>query len=397
MSADDSRGGPAEEDAPDGREMRGGAALRGAAGVRARAGVSGGAVPWIFAGAALLTLLTASRVILSLEIKGYHEPLAAVFAGEALRWALWFPVIPVVLVLEQRWGFTRGFRARAAATHFLFASIVLLSHSLVMTVAGRSAGWYFALDSARATFLIQIVHEAAATAIVYGAIVGFVHFRRQSSENAARRAAHAGLEARLAEERLRVLQMQLHPHFLFNALHAIGGLVRDGDRDTAVATVSDLGELLRRSLHHSRRPFVTLQEELEFVAAYLKIQQARYGDRLAVSISATPEARRTLVPTLIVQPLVENAIRHGTARADGDGSVQVRARCTSGRLEIEVQDDGPSPVESEAEPGIGLGNTRARLFGTYGDDFGFGLERAVPRGTVATISIPITAPEASHA
>lgn len=357
----------------------------------------GGPVGWIFAGAALLTLLTASRVILSLEIKGYHEPLAAVFAGEALRWALWLPVIPLVLALEQRWEFTGGSRAGMAANHVLCASIVLLSHSLVMTVAGRSAGWYFALDSARATFLIQIVHEAAATAIVYGAIVGFVHVRRQSSENTARRAAHAGLEARLAEERLRVLQMQLHPHFLFNALHAIGGLVRDGDRETAVAAVSDLGELLRRSLQHSGRPVVTLEEELAFVTAYLKIQQARYGDRLAVNISATPEARRTLVPTLIVQPLVENAIRHGTARADGNGSVEVRARCTSGRLEIEVQDDGPFPVESEPEPGIGLGNTRARLLGTYGDDFGFTLERARPRGTIAIISIPLTTPAASHA
>ncbi len=359
--------------------------------------IRGGPVPWIFAGAALLTLLTASRVILSLEIKGYHEPLAAVFAGEALRWALWFPVVPLVLRLEQRWGFTSGLRARAAAIHILVASLVLLSHSLVMTVAGRSAGWYFALDSVRATFLIQIVHEAAATTIVYGAIVGFVQFRRQSSENAGRRAAHAGLEARLAEERLRVLQMQLHPHFLFNALHAIGGLVRDGDRDTAVATVSDLGDLLRRSLQHSGRAVVTLEEELEFVTAYLKIQRARYGDRLSVSIRATPEARRTLVPSLIVQPLVENAIRHGTARADGDGSVEVRARCKDGRLEIEVQDDGPFPVESEPEPGIGLGNTRARLLGTYGDDFGFRLERAMPRGTVATISIPLTATPTSHA
>ena len=356
-----------------------------------------GRVVWVLLGAAILTLLTTSRVILSLEIKGYGAPVPAILAGEALRWALWLPVLPLVLAAERRWGFATGSWSRAAALHVFGASAVLLTQSLVMTAAGRSAGWYFALDSARATFLIQVVHEAAATAIVYGAIVAYAQVRRHLGEREIRRAAHAGLETRLAEERLRVLQMQLHPHFLFNALHAIGGLVRDGDRATAVETVSDLGELLRRSLRYSERPLVTLEEELEFVTAYLKIQRARYGDRLAVSIRATPEARRTLVPTLIVQPLVENAIRHGTARAEAGGCVEICARCAGGRLEIEVRDDGPAPMEEAPEPGIGLGNTRARLRGTYGDDFVFALSRRQPRGTVATISIPVVVPVISHA
>jgi two-component system, LytTR family, sensor kinase len=354
-------------------------------------------VMWVVVVTAILTLLTSSRVILSLEIKGYGAPIAAILAGEALRWALWLPVVPLVLAAERRSGFAAGSWPRAIAMHVVGATAVLLTQSLVMTLAGRSAGWYFALDSARATFLIQVVHEAAATAIVYGAIVAYAHVRRHLHEREARRAAHAGLETLLARERLRVLQMQLHPHFLFNALHAIGGLVRDGDRATAVETVSDLGELLRRSLRHSERSLVTLEEELEFVAAYLKIQQARYGDHLAVSIGATPEARRTLVPTLIVQPLVENAIRHGTARAEHGGRVEIRARCTNDRLEVEVRDDGPAPVEEAPEPGIGLGNTRARLRGTYGEDFGFTLARGQLGGTVAMISIPLRPPDASHA
>lgn len=356
-----------------------------------------GRVLWVLGAAVTLTLLTSSRVILSLEIKGYGEQIAPIFAGEALRWALWLPIVPLVLAVERRWGFATQLWPRAIALHVFGAAAVLLAHSFIMTVAGRSAGWYFALDSARATFLIQVVHEAAATAIVYGAIVAYALVGRHLRERDTRRAAHAGLEARLAEERLRVLQMQLHPHFLFNALHAIGGLVREGDRATAVETMSELGELLRRSLRHSERPLVTLEEELEFVEAYLKIQQARYGDRLAISISATPEARGTLVPTLIVQPLVENAIRHGTARAETGGSVEIRALCTKGRLELEVRDDGPAPVEEAPAPGIGLGNTRARLHGTYGDDFVFTLARAQPRGTVARISIPVTVPEVSHA
>lgn len=352
---------------------------------------------WVVLAAGILALLTSSRVILSLEIKGYGAPIADILAGEALRWSLWLPVLPLVLAVDRRWGFATASWPKAMAVHLLGATAVLVTQSLVMTAAGRSAGWYFALDSARATFLIQLVHEAAAAAIVYSAIVAYAYVRRHLREGEARRAAHAGLEARFAEERLRVLQMQLHPHFLFNALHAIGGLVRDGDRATAVETVSELGELLRRSLRHSERSLVTLEEELEFVAAYLKIQQARYGDRLTVRITATDDALRTPVPTLIVQPLVENAIRHGTALTETGGTVEIRAQCTNGRLEIEVRDNGPAPVDDAPEPGIGIGNTRARLRGTYGDDFAFTLARGHPTGTVATISIPLSVPEFAHA
>ncbi|HUF70061.1 MAG TPA: histidine kinase [Longimicrobiales bacterium] len=343
---------------------------------------------WILAAAVILTLLTSSRIVMSLEIKGSDAPTGEILAGEALRWVLWLPVVPLVLGLELRRGFAAGRRASAITLHACGVMVVLAVQSLVMTAAGRSAGWYFALDSATSTFLIQLVHEGAATAIVYGAIIAYANVRRHMKEREARRTAHATLETRLAEERLRVLQMQLHPHFLLNALHAIGGLVRDGDRATAVETVSELGGLLRRSLRHSERSMITLDEELEFVAAYLRIHQARYGEGLRVRIRASADARLCLVPALIVQPLAENAVRHGTAQASAGGFIEIDAHCAGDRLHIRVSDDGPAPVDGEPEPGIGLRNTHARLRGTFGDDFTLTLSRAQPHGTVAMLTIP---------
>lgn len=344
---------------------------------------------WLIAGVAALTLLTASRVYLSLAIKGIAEPPEQIVIGEALRWILWLPVVLPILTIERRWGFYGRPWPAALATHACTAAGVLLLHTSIMSAIGTTAGWYFALDTVRATVLVQLVHEAPAAMLVYGAIIGGAHARRHAREREARSIAQANLEARLARERLRNLQMQLHPHFLFNALHAIGGIIREGDRTTAVQTVSELGELLRRSLDRTDRQLVTLDEELDFIGAYLRIQKARYGSRLDVSISADPAARRALVPNLILQPLVENAIRHGTSRAESGGTVVVSAAVDDGKLRLEVSDDGPGPPADDPAEGIGLSNTRERLVEMYDRACSFRMERRNGRGTSVRIELPL--------
>jgi LytS/YehU family sensor histidine kinase len=232
------------------------------------------------------------------------------------------------------------------------------------------------------------VHEGAAGLLVYAAIVAAAHLRRHLREQEARRLAQSSLEARLARERLRNLQMQLHPHFLFNTLHAVGGIIREGDRKTAVETVSDLGDLLRRSLELGDRQLVRLDEELDFIGAYLKIQQARYGSRLRVTVTVGEGTRGALVPHLVLQPLVENAIRHGTSRVESGGTISVTAAIEGARLVLAVADDGPGPGEGENTEGIGLRNTRERLVELYASDFSMRLERHDDEGTRVTLKIP---------
>jgi two-component sensor histidine kinase len=199
------------------------------------------------------------------------------------------------------------------------------------------------------------------------------------------------LETQLAQADLQALKMQLHPHFLFNALHTIGSLVRTGDRETAVRVVAGLGDLLRRLLEGASRQEVPLREELEFIRNYLDIEQVRFRDRLKVTIDAEPEVLDAKVPHLILQPLVENAIRHGIAPYLWAGRLLVGARRFEDRVQLLVRDDGPGAGNGEGEvtrPGIGLTNTRTRLTRLYGADYDLEVGNAPDGGLEARIAIP---------
>jgi two-component system, LytTR family, sensor kinase len=197
------------------------------------------------------------------------------------------------------------------------------------------------------------------------------------------------LEAELAGAQLQLLRLQLEPHFLFNTLHAIGTLVHDSP-DAAERMIVLLSDLLRRALDEMAAPEVALREEVEFLERYLEIERVRFPDRLRVVREIEPESLAALVPTLLLHPLVENAIRHGVARRAQGGLLGIRARKVDGRLELRVWDDGPAepqPSPRTRTPGIGLANTRARLEHLYGAAYRFELRRA-EGGTEVAVSLP---------
>jgi signal transduction histidine kinase len=202
-----------------------------------------------------------------------------------------------------------------------------------------------------------------------------------------RRALTAAVYARqLAEARLHVLGAQLQPHFLFNALHAISALVWE-DQARADRLLARLSELLRLTLSSNTRVETTLAEELALLRRYAEIQEARYGDRLRVDFEIDPGVESALVPRLILQPLVENAIRHGVTRRITAGTVWVRARAGGGRLHLTVEDDGVGLGDAVRE-GIGLSITRARLAQLYGREQGFVLERGAGGGALSRLRPP---------
>jgi two-component system, LytTR family, sensor kinase len=198
------------------------------------------------------------------------------------------------------------------------------------------------------------------------------------------------LETRLAQAQLQVLKMQLHPHFLFNTLNAISALIHQ-DVELADRMIARLGDLLRTTLDNANKQEVPLHQELDFIQPYLEIEKARLGTRLTVQLDIDPTAMDAEVPNMILQPLVENAIRHGIAPRSEPGRIEISARRDDGFLQLQVRDDGPGlpPTQRELlKEGVGLANTRARLEQLYGPDQRLDLENGAGTGLTVRVSIP---------
>ncbi|HYF38050.1 MAG TPA: histidine kinase, partial [Gemmatimonadales bacterium] len=230
--------------------------------------------------------------------------------------------------------------------------------------------------------------------IVWGILTGFLYYWLILGIQAAflyqrmyqeQRVAAAGLEGRLTEARLETLRLQLHPHFLFNTLNAISAFV-EADADRARRMIARLGELLRRTLDGGTATELPLSQELELLAPYLEIQQIRFGDRLSIEIDIPDGVTGALIPTLMLQPLVENAVEHGVKRTRDGAKVRLTAKRAGERLRLEITDNGPGPAGGRE--GVGLANTRARLSGMYGDAYRFELSGIDGSGTVVTIELP---------
>jgi two-component system, LytTR family, sensor kinase len=201
----------------------------------------------------------------------------------------------------------------------------------------------------------------------------------------------ARLSEQLAQAQLNALKMQVHPHFLFNTLNAISALL-DTDVKAADRMIARLSDFLRMTLKNSEAPATTLEKELEFLRTYLEIEKTRFQDRLTVEFEIDPAALNAQVPNLILQPLVENAIRHGIAQQTRAGQIRISARQDGERLQIEIEDNGPGlkdREEGESEKGVGLTNTRGRLARFYNDDFQFEIaQKPNSRGTIVRINVP---------
>jgi signal transduction histidine kinase len=227
--------------------------------------------------------------------------------------------------------------------------------------------------------------------VIYWAMVGVFHALNYHQQSRERELRAAQLETRLAQAQLQLLRMQLHPHFLFNTLNAISALIY---RDTELADrmLARLGDLLRLTLEHQGVHEVTLQQELEAIRAYLDIEQVRFGSRLSVRFQVDPEALTARVPYLVLQPLVENAIRHGIVPLGQGGCVAIRAQLNGEVLRLQVEDSGPGLAEKPDGKswGIGLCNTQARLERLYGVGHRFDLGRGELGGLLVTIEFPFT-------
>ncbi len=321
------------------------------------------------------------------------------------EYALWAALTPVVFALVRRYPLERADWARRLIVHLLLAFAVatavevariLIVRPLLLAEFPRferSERFSRRIDPSRALTHLQFLDEL----VIYLAILAtgfardyFLRFRERQAEATRLLAETVRLEAQLADARLSALRMQLNPHFLFNTLHAVSALV-ERDPSGVRRIVARLSTLLRRALDTSTPQEVPLRDELDFLRGYLDIQRVRFQDRLEVAEDVTPEALDALVPNLVLQPLVENAVEHGVSRLEaGTGRIEIRARREADALVLEVRDNGPGLIDGEAdrEGGVGLSNTRARLDALYGAAHTLTLEPAPAGGLIARVTLP---------
>jgi signal transduction histidine kinase len=311
----------------------------------------------------------------------------------AYTWAL---ATPGIQWLARRFPLERGSLVRSILVHlvagFTFVFLLDLAYAfhITLVIPAAAASPSPLVRRAWGLFVYWIFSDG----LLYWMIVAVTNVAEHRRRLQEREVAASQLRTQLAQAELRALKMQLHPHFLFNALHTIGSLVRTGDRDSAVKILAGLGDLLRRILDDGAQQEVPLAHELEFVRNYLDIEQARFRDRLEVAINVQPDALEAWVPHLILQPLVENAIRHGIAPYTWAGHLLVEARRLGGRLELLVRDDGPGLEDEKTEasrPGIGLANTRARLERLYEGDYHLDVRNAASGGLEVRLDVPFRA------
>jgi signal transduction histidine kinase len=331
---------------------------------------AGGRAGIYFLLASVLGLLSASVVLTTEWSSGLSKSPAMPLLLELSGAYTFLLLLPAVLAFIRRFPISRANWARRLPLHLGFSLVFGASHTLLMwgsrSVLFRVLGWgEFDYGLMRYRFLMEYQKQLLAYGLLYG-VVAFVGYVRRSRESELRAAA---LRSQLSEARLEALKMQLNPHFLFNTLNMISAHVH-AEPDRADTMISHLSDFLRGTLRHSERQEIPLEQELELLHPYLEIMKARFESRLQVTLDMAPDCHRALVPHMLLQPIVENAVAHGVEGGTGHGRVQVSARRAGGELEIIVQDDGPGLSRATAAGpgrGVGLGNTERRLFELYGE------------------------------
>ena len=344
------------------------------------------------AGTSLVALTVAAQIYLSMLHHGHSFVRIAVW--QLCSWSVWAAATPVVLRLGGRLTDRDARSARAAFRVIVTGLVILIAHMLLASVATVGLQPYIPVERFRfgAALIIQVV-SLPVDLLVYGLLLVIgaglaVYQRAQNLE-----VRESRLEADLARAQLDALRLEIEPHFLFNSLNSIAALIRSRSSDRALSMLLELSELLRAAVEGRRQHTTTLAEETAFVKRYIDLQRVRFSDRLDVRYEIAPESERCAVPTFLLQPVVENAFRHGFARQSGACHLELAATVDGGQLHVSVRDDGaglPPNFDLTEHAGTGLGNARLRLQRLYNGAAQIHVERADGGGTVAHIRLPVT-------
>ncbi len=359
-------------------------------------------------------LVFAICVLLSLGYHGQREwrrfaddrHLPLILRGwDGFAWFVWLGVAPVMLVLIRRFPLTRHDLQRSL-TGLVAGSVVLY-----LVVANLRFGlrvlpnlWLLPASDVPADFptyvnttLVLLPMDFLTYCVFFAisfAVDYYFRYRQRADEAVQLQLTAAQLQSELSQAELAVLRDQLHPHFLFNSFNAVATLVRQKKNDVAVEVIAQLSALLRRALDRTGQATISLEHEMDFIRQYLDIEKVRFGDKLRFAWAIDPACLGAMVPNLVLQPLVENAIKHGISQRVTPGALSISATRSGDRLEIAITNDGPEKLLPEPtgpngrSPGIGLTNTRLRLEKLYGVDYGFSVRPREDGGMLVSLNLP---------
>lgn len=342
-------------------------------------------------------LLCALQVYTGSMMQGRSYAWTAILWYAMPVWWAWVPITPLILWLGQRFRIERGNWRRGVLVHVPVSLLITFLHLTFYAYWINVAAPYNARPAPILERTIDLANnvwlhvDLLAYWLVLGGYFALDYYRKFQE----RKVRTSQLEAHLAESQLQALRMQLHPHFLFNTLNAISTLVLKKDTDNAVQMLTRLSDFLRTTLDESDEQEIPLEHELAFTEQYLAIEQCRFQDRLEVAWEIDPESRSAYVPSLILQPLVENAIRYGIAPQEETGHLILRTQRHNGQLRIQVQDNGPGLPQGKPRNGIGLSNTRKRLEQLYGSAYQLLLDNRPEGGVGVTIDLPYRTTQSS--
>jgi signal transduction histidine kinase len=326
------------------------------------------------------------------RMAGRAYPLWRAVLAQAPAWMAYALLTPAIFALSRRLPLARPRLSRNMAAHLVAALLAGAVYAAVAAAAGAAFSPFPRTATPARVFVSWYLSSLPLAVLTYFGVVGVAHALAHLAESRRRETEAARLAAQLAEARLGALRMQLHPHFLFNTLNAVTVLARDGDTRGVARMLTLLGELLREVLRTDAAHHVPLDEELAFARRYLEIERVRFADRLRVRETVDDAARDALVPAFVLQPLVENALRHGLAPRAAGGTVAIEAAVDGDDLELRVHDDGgglPADWGGAEDYGIGLSNTAARLAELHGARGTLAVSPAPGGGTVATVRLPL--------
>ena len=351
---------------------------------------------WIAAFWLGIGLFDASQTVFVMRAEGMHHAWTSLFITSVLSWLPWAMATPLVFRLAAKYpaaqwrqhGLWARHSAACAAVGLVYAAWVAMWEELLNPWSAATVNPFLHLWPQKFfSGLLSFV-------ILYGIILLVASMLDSRERLAYQETETARLNEQLSRAQLHALRRQIEPHFLFNTLNSIAGLVRERRNDAAVTMIAELSDFLRRVIDDSSRQQVPLGEELEFALKYLDIQKVRFAERLQVSVSVPSELFSTAVPSLILQPMVENAVRHGIAKRVQGGVIRIRAFPTEDRVTLSVYNDGPLLPQGweQQASGIGLANVRTRLQGLYGEQFEVNIQNQEPGGVEVSISVPLEQP-----
>jgi signal transduction histidine kinase len=343
-------------------------------------------------------LFDATQNVLVMRSEGMHHAWVQLFVTLLLSWLPWAMATPFVLRLGRRYPPVQVRPVFTWVAHLAAcATIGLIAAALTAWLEELLNPWAKSLpqEPFGHLWLHKFYNGLLAYLFLYSATL-LVSYNLDSRERlAVQQTETARLNEQLSKAQLSALRRQIEPHFLFNTLNAIAGLVREGRNDAAISMIVGLSDFLRRVLEDSNRQKVPLGEEMEFLQKYLDIQKVRFAERLQVSVEVPAELLPAQVPSLILQPMVENAVKHGIAKRAQGGAIRISAVRSNGMLTLRVYNDGPSlPADWEkTHSGIGISNVRTRLQSLYGNAFELSMRNQAPGGVEASVSVPfVSAP-----